>query len=108
MYTTTQLSAAFAVDENTLKGWVRLGRLGRRENGRRILDPTEAFAIGLLAGLLQAQVPIGYSTIESAKIVAASRDRPPTITVRGSEFASVTIDLTAATSTIQRKLGALA
>lgn len=105
MFTTTSLSAALAVDENTIKGWVRLGRLGRRENGRRILDPTEAFAIGLLAGLLQAQVPIGFATIESAKIVAASNDRPPTITVRGSEFASVTIDLMAATAAIHQKLG---
>ena len=105
MFTTTSLSAALAVDESTIKNWVGLGRLGRKEGRQRVFDHGDAFAIGLLAALLKAGVPVNYSAIESAKILAASTDRPATVRIRGSDVASVDIDLVAAAKDINRKLG---
>ncbi|MBY3175638.1 hypothetical protein HFO27_13455 [Rhizobium leguminosarum] len=105
MHSTQTLSVALAVDDNTIRNWVRLGRLGQREAGRRIFEPTDAFAIGLLAALFHAGVPIGFATIESAKLLAASPDRPVSVRIRGTDVASVEIDLIAAARDINDKLG---
>lgn len=105
MHSTAELAAAFAVDKNTLRNWIALGRLGRREGGARVFDRADSFAIGLAAALHHAGLPIGYTTIESAKLLAVSKDRPSTVRVRGNDVASVVIDLAAAEADILKKLG---
>lgn len=105
MFTTTSLSAALAVDQSSIKNWTQLGRLGRKSGRQRVFDHVDAFAIGLLAALLKAGVPVNYSAIESAKLLAASKDRPATVRIRGTDVASVDIDLVAAARDINSKLG---
>ena len=105
---TIDISTAFAVDENTLRGWVGLGRFGRRDGKARVFSPAETFAIGLLCALSKIGVPVNHSAIESARTLAEMQDRPATFRVRESGGAVIEFDVRSAERMISDNLAAVA
>lgn len=102
---TSSLSAAFAVDLNTLQGWIGLGRFGQRSGKNRTFEPAEVFAIGLLAALAKIGVPVNHAAIESARTLAEMQDRPATFRIRESGGAFLEFDVRAAEADINNKIG---
>lgn len=108
MFTLQALAAAYAVPHDTLYQWANLGRMGRKQGHSRIYDDVEAFALGLLCAVRAAGQPVGFTIIDSALAIAASRDRPAAWTVAESDCAAFVVDIAAATKIINEQLGVIA
>lgn len=108
MYSTRELAAAFAVDENTLRGWISVAQLthplGARDGGRRVFDDREAFGIGLLSGVYHCQVRLSPELLADV-LDAAFADKPPDqLVLRESAATSLAIDMHAARALVTEKL----